>query len=167
VTVRRLVLIRHAKAAEGAIDRGRPLTTRGHADARAVGEWLAEHAIVPDHVVVSPARRAVETWEEIATALPSAPSPVVDERIYDNTVSRLIKATRDVPDDATTVALVGHNPGIGRYANEVHDGAGDSDAMIELARGYPTAATSVFTVSGSWLELELGDATLERFMRRH
>src|SRR5689334_8265 len=70
--VRRLVLIRHAKAAEGNVDRERPLAKRGMNEAPEIGRWLAERQLVPDRVVVSPALRARQTWERATTGLDGA-----------------------------------------------------------------------------------------------
>ncbi|HZI98950.1 MAG TPA: histidine phosphatase family protein, partial [Actinomycetales bacterium] len=61
---RRLLLIRHAKAApdDDGGDHGRGLTARGRRDAAAIGRWLADNDLVPDLVLCSDARRARETW---------------------------------------------------------------------------------------------------------
>src|SRR5205085_5659397 len=84
---RRLCLIRHARAADGAPDAARRLTDRGVADARALGRWLVAADVVPDAVIVSPATRAVETWAFAAGSLTTSPPPVeTDERVYANTV---------------------------------------------------------------------------------
>src|SRR3712207_9368577 len=64
VRPRRLLLIRHARAAGGPIDRERPLTAEGVQQAAALGAWLERAGLVPDRVLVSPARRAVQTWED-------------------------------------------------------------------------------------------------------
>src|SRR5881409_1252762 len=58
--VRRLLLIRHAKAEAGHRDLTRRLTERGRQDAREVGRWLSAQDLVPDAAVVSPATRAVQ-----------------------------------------------------------------------------------------------------------
>ncbi|MGZ4613446.1 MAG: SixA phosphatase family protein, partial [Kineosporiaceae bacterium] len=109
---RRLLLVRHAKAAHGPVDAERPLTERGRARAAAIGHWLAQSGRVPDRVLVSPARRAVQTWEGAGAALGADPQPVLDPRIYDNTVEALLAAVRETPQEAQTVAVVGHNPSI-------------------------------------------------------
>ena len=84
--MRRLLLLRHAKterAAPGERDRDRKLTTRGRSDAPIIGAYLVRHHFVPDLALVSPARRAAETWKLVAASLPGASPPVVnDERIY-------------------------------------------------------------------------------------
>ena len=56
---RRLILIRHAKAAdpEGVEDHGRPLSDRGRDAAAEIGRWMAENRLLPDEIVVSDAMR--------------------------------------------------------------------------------------------------------------
>jgi phosphohistidine phosphatase len=79
---RRLVLVRHAEAANAPLDRDRPLSPRGEQQADAVGSWLAQAGLVPDAVLISPARRTQQTWERIRAALEAAPEPDLDERLY-------------------------------------------------------------------------------------
>ena len=65
---RSLLLLRHAKSAwpDGVADLERPLARRGERAAELVGRFLADHGLVPDRVVSSPARRAAETAERVA-----------------------------------------------------------------------------------------------------
>src|SRR4051812_49694764 len=90
VQPRRLVLVRHAQAGGGPVDADRPLTEQGARHAAAIGTWLARTGPAPDRVLVSPARRARQTWEEAAAALDPGSEPFVDERIYDNTVEAVL-----------------------------------------------------------------------------
>ncbi len=94
VRPRRLLLIRHARAAGGPVDWERPLTAEGVQQAAALGAWLEHAGLVPDRVLVSPARRAVQTWEQAGAALSSAVPPIGDARIGDNTVDALLAAIR-------------------------------------------------------------------------
>jgi phosphohistidine phosphatase len=159
----RLVLIRHAKSADGPVDLGRALTPRGHRDARAAGRWLAGTGFVPDLIVVSPARRAVQTWDEIAAHLDGVPAPTIDDRIYGSSVDVLLDVIHAAPVTMSTLALVGHNPAIRTLANLVDDGLGDSDARRELDAGYPTCGIAVFDVSVAWIDIGAHTGRLEVF----
>jgi phosphohistidine phosphatase len=161
VTTRQLVLVRHAKAGEGAVDRDRPLAERGVAEAPAVGRWLAQRQIAPDRVVVSPARRARQTWELAAAELGTAAEPVLDDRIYDDTVEDLLEIVRETAAEVTTLAIVGHNPGIQDLAIALDDGRGDEIGRTELRIKYRTGGVAVFDVSDSWADV--GSATLTGF----
>jgi phosphohistidine phosphatase len=162
-----LLLVRHAKAAVGDDDSERPLTLRGFRDASAIGAWLAELGLVPDCAVVSPARRAMQTWERASAALTASGAgvldAVVDERIYDNTAQSLLAVILSAPPPAQVLALVGHNPSMERLARLLDDGAGDPSAAEALADGYPTSGVAVFSVPGAIAGLSPGSATLTHF----
>jgi phosphohistidine phosphatase len=148
-TRRTLVLVRHAKAGpDGDVDAERPLTERGIQDAAAIGRVLAERDIAPDRVLVSPAVRAGQTWNAAAAALPGAAVPTPDPRIYRNTVADLLDVLHDVPDDALTVVLVGHAPGVPELAAALDDGAG-----ADLPEDFSTAGVAVLDVATGWSAL--------------
>lgn len=142
------------------MDADRPLTGPGMRRAGAIGSWLEQSGLVPDRVLVSPARRAAQTWEQASARLPSGPQPITDERIYDNTVETLLAALRESPEDAMTVALVGHNPSIGTLAAALDDGRGRPALRRALERGFPTGCVAVFTLPGPFAALTPGAATL-------
>lgn len=156
------MLIRHAKAGEGAVDRDRPLADRGVAEAPAVGRWLAAEGIVPDRVVVSPARRARQTWELAAAELDRTTEPVLDERVYRNTVEDLLAVIRETPADIAVLVVVGHNPGIQELALALDDGRGDGAARAQIASKYGTSGVAVFDLGDSWAEAR--SATLSTFV---
>jgi phosphohistidine phosphatase len=160
---RRLLLIRHAPAARGPVDADRPLTGAGVGDAQAVGTWLARAELVPDRVLVSPARRAAQTWEIAAGQLASCPEPITDPRIYDNAVEQVLATVREAPDDALTLAVVGHNPSIRELAAALDDGRGSPEARRALDRGFPAAGVAVFVLPGSFAATAPGAATLTDF----
>jgi len=157
------VLIRHAKAADGPVDADRPLTERGRRHAAAIGSWLTRAELVPDRVVVSPARRAAQTWKRAAAALRAGPHPVVDERIYDNTVETLLEVLRETPEDERTVAVVGHNPSIGELACVLDDGQGSPEARNEIDAGFRAGGVAVFTVATPFSAIAAGAATLSDY----
>jgi phosphohistidine phosphatase len=164
VTTRRLVLVRHAKAAaEGDVDAERPLAARGARDAPAVGRWLAQQGIAPDRVVVSTARRAQQTWALAAAELGQVTRPVADERVHDNTVEALLQVVGDTPSEVKTLVLVGHNPSMEELAAALDDGGGDPDARTLLAQGFPTSGVAVFLTRQAWSRVSTGTATLTNF----
>ena len=148
---RTLLLVRHAQAGNAPLDADRPLTGHGTEQARAIGTWLAEHALVPDRVVVSPARRAVQTWTAAAERLAAA-EPTVDPRIYENTFDAVLEAIRETPGDVRCLAVVGHNPSIGGLAHALGDRSFDS--------GFPAGGVAVLELPAPYAALEPGTATL-------
>jgi phosphohistidine phosphatase len=111
--MRRLVILRHAKAAnpQGLDDHERPLAPRGRADAVAAGAWLAAHDSVPDLVLCSTSRRTRETWDGVAAAMTDKPTVRYDERVYLASALDLLELVTEVDDEISTLAVVGHNPG--------------------------------------------------------
>ena len=89
--MRHLMLLRHAKterAGPGQRDRDRKLTKRGGDDAPAIGAYMARHGLTPDLALVSPAKRAQETWALVAPAFAKAPRLVNEERAASRLDSR-------------------------------------------------------------------------------
>ena len=60
---RELMLLRHGKSdwTEQLDDFDRPLKDRGKRGAQRMGVWLIQQELLPDHVVSSPAERAIVT----------------------------------------------------------------------------------------------------------
>jgi phosphohistidine phosphatase len=142
---RTLVVVRHAKSdwPEGVPDDRRPLAPRGRRDAPAAGRWLHDQVGRIDLAVCSPAIRAQQTWELVAAELvPPLPRMVPDERVYAASVDALLGVVQDLPDDAATAVLVGHNPGL--------------QDLVELLTGemceLKTSAIGVLSWSGAWLD---------------
>lgn len=137
---RRLILIRHAKSSWSdtyADDHGRGLNDRGRISAEAMGVWMAQNGYVPDLILTSDAMRTVQTTallckgmeaavtiKEISTLYLAAPQSIID-------IARIAQGQ--------TVALIGHNPGIGMAAEMLVAEAPSHDRFDD----YPTGATTV------------------------
>ncbi len=119
--MRTLTLIRHAKSSwqESALnDFDRPLNARGERDAPAAGTALRGEGVSFDLMVSSPALRALTTARLIAAAMGYAESDILQEAdLYDANVRELLGVVHRLPDRATTVALVAHNPGLTDLGN--------------------------------------------------
>jgi phosphohistidine phosphatase len=162
----RLMLLRHAKTAStepGENDRDRKLTGRGRADAPVIGAYMAHHRLVPDLALVSPAVRAVETWDLVAGALPATPRTVKDERIYNASPRRLSTLVRETR-QAASILLVGHNPGLHELAVSLI-ASGDVDARERLFEKLPTCGLVVIDLPfDDWSKLNAHSGRLERFV---
>ena len=149
---RTLILLRHAKSDwSGALpDIDRPLAERGTAQAPLAGRWLASHGGVIDLAIVSPAQRARETWELASAELDPAPPVRFDERVYAASAGQLLDILREAPDEARTLVLVGHNPGMEQLASLL---AGE-DVIL------PTSGIAEFGVDGPWSGLDARSSAL-------
>jgi phosphohistidine phosphatase len=157
MTERTLVLLRHAKAERpaGLADVDRPLTARGHADAAAVGAWLAHRELLPAEVICSPAKRTRQTWHGVALAMGgSGPEVRYEQMMYGGTARDLLDLIRDAPEDAGTVLVVGHNPTISDLS-----GLLDPVAMRD-SDGLRTSGLAVHRFDGAWADIEPGKAPL-------
>jgi phosphohistidine phosphatase SixA len=151
-----LILLRHAEALPaggGHGDAERRLSGRGEQEARAAGTWLAQHGVRPDRVLCSPAERTRATAALALAALADAPAARPAPEIYDATPGELL-ALLDQHEDAGTVLLVGHNPGIERLVALLVEGRSDE------FRGMPPAGLAVLHLDGA---LEPGSARLGAF----
>jgi phosphohistidine phosphatase len=161
-----LLLLRHAKSSwddTKVADRDRPLTPRGRRAAAAMRQAMHELGLTPDLVLVSPARRTLQTLDELE---PWDDTPLQEqlETLYLATPEQLIGVLHDVPETVRSVRLIGHNPGMHDLAQTLIAGTQPTDAARRLAIGYPTGALAEFTVTGPWLRLAAGGARLTRFI---
>lgn len=146
--------MRHAKAEPYAsTDHARRLTDRGRSDARAAGRHLAGAGVVPDHVLVSDARRTRMTWEEVAGELGCGDVAHHDRTVYGGGVAAILETLSASPAGSRTVMLVGHNPTAADLCNLLDDGEGEPGAVGGLLRGLPTSALVVFEVAVPWSDL--------------
>ncbi|HEY1748885.1 MAG TPA: histidine phosphatase family protein [Xanthobacteraceae bacterium] len=162
----RLLLLRHSKterAEPGERDRDRKLTARGRADAPAIGAYMVRHGLVPDVALTSPAARAEETFEDVASEFKKSPRQVRDERIYNASVETLVRVIREAR-QAKTLLLVGHNPGLHDLALWLI-ASGDTEMRERLNEKLPTSGLVVIDFAfDDWSRLHANSGRLERFV---
>ena len=110
-----LLILRHAKSGWkeiGLTDRDRRLNNRGRRDAPLIGALLSRKNLKPDLIVSSTARRALTTAEMVADNCDYGPTVQADHRLYLAKPETVIDVVRSLAGDASTVLLVGHNPGL-------------------------------------------------------
>lgn len=108
-----LMLLRHAKSDWGdqsLRDFDRPLADRGKRDAPRIGKAIRKRRWIPDLIVSSPAERARQTIEALATSAGLASGIQFDDSIYGASAGELVKLIRRLPDASSCALLVGHNP---------------------------------------------------------
>lgn len=163
-TPHRLLVVRHAKAeAYGPTDFDRELAPRGRADAEAAGAWLGEQGVRVDAALVSSAARTRETWDLLAAAADWSVEAELDRSLYGADEDAVLDLVRMTDETVGTLAVVGHNPTMGLLAQLLDDGDGPPESVDRLMRGYPTSATAVFDLPGSWADLAMGRCRLTLF----
>ena len=164
-----LLLLRHAKSSRGdasMADRDRPLSGRGRAAAASMRQVMLQLGLAPDLVLVSPARRTLQTLEALE---PWEDTPLIEpvEALYLAHVMTLVQALRSVADTVRSVLLIGHNPGMHELALALageRDLASPAHVARGLVAGYPTGALAEFAIAGPWHQLDKGGGRLMRFL---
>ncbi len=161
-----LLLLRHAKSSwhdNKLADRDRPLNERGHRAAAAMCQAMHELGLAPDLILVSPARRTLQTLDALE---PWDDTPLLEhiEALYLATPAQILAILQDVPETVRSVLLIGHNPGMHDLAQALIKGAAPTEAARRLASGYPTGALAEFAIAGAWGRLGPGGGRLIRFI---
>jgi phosphohistidine phosphatase len=163
----RLMLLRHAKAEKaepGMGDHERGLNPRGRSDAELIGAYIARHALTPDAVVVSTARRTRETWEGLAPALSGPPPATFEDRLYNAGTEAIMTVVKATAPAVRTLLVIGHNPGLHDVARLLI-ASGDVEARERLNEGLPTAGLAVIEFAAeSWSKVHPQGGRLERFV---
>ncbi len=158
--MRQLLLLRHAKSSwdePHLSDHARALNMRGRHAAAAMAHEMRRLGLLPDLVLVSSARRtlqtlaALEPWDE-----PPRIEPM--DALYLAPASDLLEVLRSASPTSRCVLLVGHNPGLHDLALLLAGAnAATTDKQVQrLAGGYPSGTLSEFSVAVPWSAL--GDA---------
>lgn len=167
--MRQLLLLRHAKSTWDDVsmpDRDRPLNARGRRSAAVMRQAMRDLGIAPDVVLVSSARRTLETLEVLE---PWDDTPLVEpmDSLYLADPTDLLAALHGVAETVRSVLLIGHNPGLHDLALMLAGPltiAGGSEHARALAAGFPTLALAEFVVPGSWWDLRESGGRLVRFL---
>lgn len=113
--MKNLIIVRHAKAeqiGEGQRDFDRALAKRGEKDAPLVANILKNNQIIPDLIVSSPAKRALQTARLFAEVLGYEPDKIAYwEEMYGYfSISQLSGMILESDKESRTVMIFGHNP---------------------------------------------------------
>jgi phosphohistidine phosphatase len=164
-----LGLLRHAKSdwddtSQRDFDRG--LNARGRKGAALIGAHVRDHGIKWDKLIASPAVRVKLTLEG---ALPEV-TPIYDQRLYlasfDSIVETIEAHAGTGAEEARTILISGHNPGLQDVLLELVAPAKENALFKEAVVKFPTAAYAVLECEiEHWAELKRYCATLVHFAR--
>ena len=159
----RLILTRHAKSDwddPSLPDQERPLNARGRRSARALGDWLASRGYDPEEVLCSSALRTRQTWDCVAQAVfETRPDLRIEPALYQAAPETMLRVLKTAT--ASTVMMIGHNPGIAWFARDLMLAQPDHPRFED----YPTGATLVarFDID-DWNTLQPGTGRFEAFV---
>lgn len=155
--MKRLVLVRHAKSSWAnplQSDFDRPLNDRGEHDAPMMGDRLKLAAVIPDLIIASTAKRAAQTAKLVGKGVGYDKEKIEwREELYHCVPAVFEEVIRDVKDDANTLFIVAHNPGISEFAMELDE--------THSIHSMPTCATAGFDIEAErWADFSLAKKKL-------
>ena len=116
-----LLVMRHAKSdypADIPDDFDRPLNKRGLKDSPRMARVVLGSDLVPD-LISSPARRAKETVEGLEEGGLRTRATSYDDRLYLADTQTLYEVISEMPKDCPSVMIIGHNPGLESWIEEL------------------------------------------------
>lgn len=127
---------------------------------------MRSKGLVPDLVLVSSARRTLETLKALQ---PWDKPPIIDatEALYLASAAQILELLRKVNDPVRSILLIGHNPGLQELALLLvgtSAKAAEGKLARRLAKAYPTGALAEFALSAPWSQIGEGSRQLVRFV---
>ncbi len=170
--MKRLLFLRHAKAVPGGAkldDHGRALAERGRSDAPKMGRYISEHRLMPELVLCSSSQRTVETAELLFAEFRKHPEVEYLELLYLAEPDAIFAMLRQRPDDAKSLCVIGHNPGLEDCARALARDPitrKEKDVLDQIEEKFPTCALAVLDFNVKrWRDLEPGTGALVAFVR--
>jgi len=115
------LVIRHGLSTDdtpSGLDADRTLTPEGVEELELIGKGRAVLQRVPTMIVTSPYRRAVETAELIAAAFGGVPVEAVEALQPGASPQEILDVVAEhCPGDRSGIAVVGHEPDLGRFVS--------------------------------------------------
>lgn len=163
-----LLLLRHAKAekaVEGASDHERELAAAGVATTRRMAAAMRALGLAPDLILVSTARRTMQTLAALDPLGEEAALVEPCEQLYMTSAAEMLALLRAVPETVRSLLLIGHNPGLQQLALMLCATEDrNAEARARLVAKYPTAALAEFLIPGPWQRLDKGSGRLLHFL---
>lgn len=154
-----LLLMRHAKSSwddPQMADHDRALNSRGKRDAPRMGRLLRDNDLVPEVILTSTARRALDTAHAVVASTGYDGRIEVTRRLYLAEPDVYLDVLTEVDPGCRRALVIGHNPGIAELVALL---SGANEAM-------PTAAIAQLEIDAeSFAEVRPGSATLRVVFR--
>ncbi|CAK8720841.1 phosphohistidine phosphatase [Candidatus Electrothrix aarhusensis] len=159
--MKKIHLIRHAKSSwkdDSLTDIARPLNKRGKKTCRFMAQYITDAGCCFDHIFCSPAARAQSTIERISKSLNLDLQWQTAEQLYTFDSEFLFDWCRELDESITEPLIIGHNPALTDFCNEVSN---------STVKNIPTCGYAQLSLSKdcSWQELAEGAAKLAVFLR--
>jgi len=162
-----LILMRHAKSSWDDLfcpDQERPLSKRGRVAADKMGKWLVENDYTPDAVMLSTAKRVLETWEFVQKHQTIPPQARPLQSLYLTNAHFLLAHIRNTPKSIQTLLVINHEPTLSLLTAALATPPLSAECSRALQK-FPTGAVAVFDVLGNWPTLSNTAARFTRFVK--
>lgn len=155
--MKQLLLIRHGKSdwdSPGLNDHERTLNDQGQRDVLKMAAALWQRDVRPDRIVTSTAVRALTTARMIGEAMDYPIEQIeADSNLYLASPQTILRKIQQLEEEADTVMIFGHNPGMHEAVNLLSDST--------VVEDFPTLAVARFELSvGFWGEIEFSTGVL-------
>lgn len=167
--MKRLYFLRHAKSDwknPGLSDHERPLNGRGKRACSKMAKVFTSLNINPDIVLCSTAARTRETACRVMKAGTLEWNIRYEGTLYGASADNILSHIRALPDEYTSVLIIGHNPGTedlvkGLTLSEENDGM-----LARLSWKYPTGALACLEFQvDNFADITLKSGNLTRFIK--
>jgi phosphohistidine phosphatase len=160
-------LLRHAKSswADPTLDDFvRPLAARGRRAGKIMKRYLRIADIRSAIVLCSPALRTRETLARVRESLGAEADVKFEKGLYHSESLALTDRLRQLPDEAGSVMVVGHNPSLQDLAVNLA-GDGHEGTLSRMRAEFPTGVLATLVFPGErWRELAPGSCGLHSFV---
>ncbi len=157
--MKQLYIIRHAKSSwdnPDLKDHDRPLNKRGNRDAPMMAKVLRKKGALPDLILSSSAKRALDFAKIIAEETGYKKSKIeFNKEIYMADEDAMLNIIRSVRDNYNMIFMIGHNPDLTSFANSL------SDCNID---NIPTSGVvQIEFNTNTWKDIEFGKGIFVSF----
>ncbi|VAX13661.1 hypothetical protein MNBD_GAMMA24-653 [hydrothermal vent metagenome] len=157
---RELILLCHGKpdSSSGQDDYNLPLCERSKRDAQRVGSWLQQRKLIPDHILASPTKAALDTAVHACNVMGIGINVInIEKRIYRADKKALLMLLANCPSGRKRILLVGHNPALEKLLLLLSENKPKAPKKGKL---FSEASLAILRTGKDWEKLDSGKALL-------
>jgi len=157
---RELILLCHGKpdTSSGQDDYQLPLSERSKREAQRLGSWLQQQKLIPDHVLTSSKKAALDTAVHACNVMGIGENVInTEERIYTADKKALLMLLANCPSGTKRILLVGHNPALEKLLLLLSKKKPKTPKKGKLL---PEASLAILRIDKDWEKLNSGNALL-------